>query len=189
MEYIVVLGHALGADGSMSHTLKLRLDRAIETYMDRKPDRIIVTGGKTAPGIDASEADVMAEYLVRHGIEEARIIKEGESLNTIENAYFSKQIIGRQGAGILVVTSDTHAERAGIIFSKVFGDGYKIEFGVSATPLDALPYALEHERTSLKEVIETFSRFDGRSTDAQIRLLIDLIRDKEGKARYRKRAA
>jgi len=150
MDYIVVLGHALDSEGSMSHTLRLRLDRAIEAYADRKPDRIIVTGGKTAPEIDASEADVMAEYLVRHGIVESTIIKEGEALNTIENAYFSKQIIGKQDANILVVTSDTHAERAGLIFSKVFGEGYEIGFAVSPTPLDALHHALEHQRMSLK---------------------------------------
>ena len=178
---VIVLGDALTPSGEMTDTLRLRLEKTLELCAEGMPGKIIVTGGKTVDGIPYSEAYKMAEYLKDHGIKESVIVREEEALNTIENAYFSRKIVGDAGTDIVVVTSDTHASRAYTIFRKIFGNGCNIVMETSPTPPNRLLRILEHERISLRET-EAFGTFRGDNVDAQIKALINSMRKKAGRA-------
>lgn len=74
---IVVLGERV--DDELSSTLIARLDLARQLYTG---GYMAVLGGRSGT---ACEADVMADYLIGHGIEDRFIIRERESTTTVEN--------------------------------------------------------------------------------------------------------
>lgn len=111
----IVLGYALSKDGKIKKPLIERLkvaEKAAKTYPESK---VIVTGGGGKQG--KIEADVMYDWLVEHGIDGARIIRENMSTDTIENALFSMDIIDREGLNdVTLITSATHMRRALALF-------------------------------------------------------------------------
>ena len=113
MKVVIVLGYKLNDDASMDDLLKQRLDLCIKLVNEEKYDKIIVSGGcPTPPGLDVSEADVMAEYLIKNNINSNMIIKENKSLTTEENALFSIPIAKSLNAKrIVVITTLDHMSR------------------------------------------------------------------------------
>ena len=91
-------------------TLYRRIKRAA-LYLKENPHTQAVTSGGKGPGEDITEAECMARYLVKMGIDSGRIIKEERSVNTNENLKFSLSIIP-DGASVVIVTSDFHIYRA-----------------------------------------------------------------------------
>lgn len=76
------------------------------------------TGRMTAQGM--SGAEVIQQMLVDHGVDTERVIFEGKSRNTVENAVLSKQLVNPQvGDSWLLVTSAFHMPRSMAIFCKV----------------------------------------------------------------------
>ena len=113
-DYIVILG-AMVRGETPSLILKERLDAGLD-YIKKYPEiKVILSGGK-GPGEDISEAEAMKRYLVSHGVEEARLIKEDKSTSTIENLKFTRDIIdkldNKKNKILLIVTSDFHMFRA-----------------------------------------------------------------------------
>ena len=110
---LIVLGGGIRGTGP-TLILKYRLDAAKE-YLDRNPDTLcIVSGGKGCDEV-CSEAEVMRNYLVLRGVDEARIVMEDASLSTEENFIYSKRIIDRRlgtDAGIVFVTTRFHVFRS-----------------------------------------------------------------------------
>lgn len=99
-----------------STVLKERLDTAI-SYLKQYPDvAIIVCGGQGEDEID-SEANVMANYLIKRGIPEKNIITENTSTRTKENIQNAqkKQSLGET----VIVTSDFHTFRAKLLASRL----------------------------------------------------------------------
>ena len=77
VDCLIVLGAQVRGK-KITDSLKRRLDRAV-MYLKKYPDtRVIVSGGQ-GPGEEISEADAMAEYLIRSGIDRERIIREDKS--------------------------------------------------------------------------------------------------------------
>lgn len=111
----IVLGYALSKEGKIKKPLIERLkvaEKAAKAYPESK---IIVTGGGEKQG--KIEADVMYDWLVEHGIDSERIIRESMSTDTIENALFSMDIIDREGLNdVTLITSATHMRRALALF-------------------------------------------------------------------------
>ena len=65
-DFIVVLGAQVQGDGP-SLTLKKRLDKALE-FLQAHPDRTVIVSGGQGPDEAHTEASVMAQYLLAHGV-------------------------------------------------------------------------------------------------------------------------
>lgn len=84
-----------------------------------KAKNVLITAGPN-DGENPTEAEVMRDLLVRWGIESSRIVVEGASANTRENALFSKPLIEERGySSLLLVTSAFHMPRAEACFRAV----------------------------------------------------------------------
>ena len=107
-DVLIVLGCAVRGE-RVSLTLKLRLDAALE-YLEHSPNTAVIVSGGKGDGESISEAEAMKRYLVSHGIDEGRIIKEDKSASTWENFKFSKDILDRRfpGASVAFVTTNFH---------------------------------------------------------------------------------
>ena len=95
---------------------------AAQLYSENKAPLIIASGGRipwwgTEQG---SEAADMAQLMERLGVPETAIIKEGDSLNTRQNAVNTKAILDRRQINtIILVTSGYHMPRSKRIFEKL----------------------------------------------------------------------
>ena len=108
---LVVLGCEVRG-GRPSGTLERRLQVA-KALLDEAPERICVVTGGFIPAEGMTEAEAMAPWLERHGIEAARIIPEPRALNTEENLAFSWELLDARGhaAQRCVISSDFHLWR------------------------------------------------------------------------------
>ena len=109
LDYLLVLG-AQVYDNGPSVVLKYRLDRAI-LYLQDNPDTICIVSGGQGENEPFAEADGMAEYLIKHGIDAERIRKEDASLKTIQNIRNSMEMI-EEGSSVGIVTNNFHLFRA-----------------------------------------------------------------------------
>ena len=73
-----------------------------------------MSGGQ-GPGEDIPESEAMAAYAVDHGVDDKRIITEQKSVSTEENLMFSKELIDKENAKIVIVTTAYHVFRALIL--------------------------------------------------------------------------
>lgn len=95
IDYLIVLGCKVHADGHPSKSLKYRLDRAIQ-YLDENPSCTLVLSGGKGSDEPISEAEAMAAYLVYNGVPENKIYLEKESKSTRENIVYSKALISKR---------------------------------------------------------------------------------------------
>ena len=110
-DYIVVLGAQVWPAGP-SLTLQYRLDTAAE-YLGKNPETICIVSGGQGGNEPFSEAEGMAEYLLKKGIPENRILKESVSRNTVENIRLSMEAADLAGAECVgIVTNDFHICRS-----------------------------------------------------------------------------
>jgi uncharacterized SAM-binding protein YcdF (DUF218 family) len=119
-----------------SPTLAARLDEGLVLARLSPAARVVVSGGQDF-ALHCTEADIMAGYLVAHGLGPARLIIEGRSTSTEENLRFSQQLLAEQGISktdpVTLVTSDFHLMRAEGIARKV---GFSaVGSAPAATPL------------------------------------------------------
>ncbi|MBC1433744.1 YdcF family protein [Paenilisteria rocourtiae] len=107
---IVILGSKVIDDPARPMpVLQERLDASILFIEGHESAKVIVSGGQ---GEDetVSEASVMKDYLVEHGIEASRIEIEDKSMRTDENLANSKAEF--ELGKTVIVTSDYHLYRA-----------------------------------------------------------------------------
>ena len=126
---IVVLGGAINMPGKIHHASGIidpsdRLLMALRSYHAGKAPLVVLSGGNNplfsgkVPG--PSEAEVMRQLLIEWGIPYAAIQVEGDSINTRENALFSRRLLVEHGIWrIILVTSAIHMPRAAAAFRKV----------------------------------------------------------------------
>ena len=87
---LVALGFELNDDGTMKDELIGRLKVALACSKQYKNAYVICTGGGTAKdNKKVTEAGLMGEWLVEHGLDKNRLIIEDKSLTTAQNAEFS----------------------------------------------------------------------------------------------------
>jgi hypothetical protein len=128
---IAILGRAL-ENGKVTETLENRLCRGFQAYMESKASNlfervfIILCGGFTATGLDISEALAMKKWLLSKfaGIPLGDLILEENSLTTVENAIFVRNIIIENPlmtnlTQLKVVTTESHLNRATFLFSNL----------------------------------------------------------------------
>ena len=121
---IVVLGFELNPDGSMQDELIGRLKVALECSKQYPNAYVCCTGGGTASeNPEATEADLMAEWLRNHGVAEERLIVENKSLTTAQNAEFSYNIFLAdypQINAVALVSSSYHIAWGSLLFESAF---------------------------------------------------------------------
>ena len=120
---LIVLGFQLNPDGSMQKELVSRLETALKSAEKYPESFVLCTGGGTAQSSDVTEAEVMAQWLEEHGIDEERIITENNSLTTSQNAIFSCQLLSQDYPEITqaaLISSDYHLPWASILFQTQF---------------------------------------------------------------------
>lgn len=123
MKIAITLGNRLNDDQSITKVMELRLQLTLQLYKDFDIDYIIVSGGVANKKAGVSEAAVMKQYLVKNGIPEEKIIEEGESMTTGENAKFSVKIAKDLKADtIIVCTTIEHMTRMVYNPVKLFSD-------------------------------------------------------------------
>lgn len=96
-------------NGKLSRYGENRLNATIPYLEEHKNTAVIVSGG-IGEQETFSEADVMAEYLIQHGISGERIILEDQAKNTWENIKYSFAMIGEKNT-VLGISSDYHVKR------------------------------------------------------------------------------
>lgn len=97
-------------DGSFSEPMLKRLTKTLEVEKDY--DKIVCCGGVANEAAGVSEAGAMEKYLVEHGVDSEKIIKEDRSTTTKENAIYSKDILEKLGVKqIALLTSRNHMYR------------------------------------------------------------------------------
>ena len=124
MKVVIVLGYKLNDDASMEERLIRRLDLCLKLINEESYDKIILSGGcPTPPGLEVSEAEAMAKYLIEKGVDKDMIILENKSLTTEENALFSVPIAKSLNAKkITVITTLEHMSRNFLNPVKLFAD-------------------------------------------------------------------
>ena len=91
-----------------------RLLRALDLLRSGEARAVLLSGGllSPAPG-EPSESEQLAKYLRQEGIDPGRIVIEGRSRNTRENAVESARIVSQRGwHRLLLITSAWHVPRA-----------------------------------------------------------------------------
>lgn len=107
--YVIVLGAHVHPNGP-SRALALRLNKALE-YAKENPDTIFIVSGGQGSNEAYTEASIMKQYLVEHGLDASRILEEENSTNTRENLLFSKELIP-DNASIGIISNGFHICRA-----------------------------------------------------------------------------
>ena len=105
---VVVLGNRLNDDGSISEIQRERLQLTLEIEKEINPDYYILSGGLANPIAGRTEADAMYENLIKMGLDSNKLIKEGNSLSTIQNAKYSVPIAKELGAEVLIICTSAY---------------------------------------------------------------------------------
>jgi uncharacterized SAM-binding protein YcdF (DUF218 family) len=130
-DVIVMLGGGATADTpnvhGAGHLMGFAANRLLTAaqlhYLTGAP--VIISGGQVFAN-SGKEAEIGRHILRGLGVDDTKIIVEGQSLNTTDNARFTKQILAERGfVSPVLVTSAFHMERAVQQFAK---------FDVSVTP-------------------------------------------------------
>lgn len=117
--FIIVLGGGIDLKGNLPSLVYQRLDKAIEIYQSNKKNnniKLVVTGKysflyhqlKKFP--PTTEAEKMAQYLLKKQIPKNKILLEKKSKDTIGNAYYLKKdvFIPHQETRAIIITSNFH---------------------------------------------------------------------------------
>lgn len=117
---IVVLGYELKPDGAMQPELKGRLRTALACAKQYPNAYVVCTGGGTArKNKSVTEAGLMAEWLINHGVKPRRLIVEDRSRSTVENALFTYDILREaypQVDSLAIVSSSYHIPWGALLF-------------------------------------------------------------------------
>jgi uncharacterized SAM-binding protein YcdF (DUF218 family) len=152
-DVIVVLGCRVHLGGRPSGAARRRAERAALAWQELRPTCVIASGGRRWNGI--AEADVLLSTLVARGVPRAAVVRELCSLSTLENAWYSAELM--RAAGLLrpaIVTCDWHMPRAIACFERL---GFEPTQVPALAPLGKASLAARH-------VLERARRWADRRT-------------------------
>ena len=111
---LIVLGYPANLDGTPSPDERERVLEAVRAYKAGVAQSIIMTGGSAHNRF--VEAHVMATYAVSQGVPPSAITEERQAQNTIQNIFYSSQIMrSHQWRTAEVISSSAHLGRAAMI--------------------------------------------------------------------------
>lgn len=113
-DVIMVLGQPAELDGSLKGEALERADEAVRQYNLGKAPVILFTGGAA---YNANvESDAMARHALVAGVPVAAVVRERESINTIQNITNAARIMHAHGwRSAQIISSHPHLWRASII--------------------------------------------------------------------------
>jgi uncharacterized SAM-binding protein YcdF (DUF218 family) len=118
---IVVLGNPANPDGTPGPEQRERTLEAVREYKRGAASQIIMTGGAAHNAF--TEAHVMAQLAISQGVPAADVIEEPQAKNTIQNIYYSAEIMHQHGwHSAEIVSSPSHLPRTSLIM-KAFDRG------------------------------------------------------------------
>lgn len=124
---LIVLGSPPDPDGKPSTEQRERVMEAVRQYRAGRAAAIIVSGGETLPGL--VEADTMALVAKEAGVPADKVIEERQALDTVQNIFFSHQIMQQHGwTTAEVVSSPSHLPRAALILEH-WNFGWRVQAG------------------------------------------------------------
>lgn len=108
----VVLGGAVWGPHTPSPDLKARLDAAAELYENGEAKRIAVTGGTRR--FNTFESEIGASYLMAKGIPGVNILTEHNTLNTLDQIRYVKDVLidSLRLKNVVIVSDIWHLPRA-----------------------------------------------------------------------------
>ena len=119
-DYAIVLGAGVNGE-EPSASLAARL-RAAKKYAETNLDCMLIVSGGKGDNENITEAECMRRWLVRNGVDEARIVMEDRATSTEENLAFSRAVIlGREpdfNGRVCVITEVYHVTRAKLFAHK-----------------------------------------------------------------------
>jgi uncharacterized SAM-binding protein YcdF (DUF218 family) len=111
---ILVLGCPATRYGKPSPEQRARVAEGVKEFNAGRAGHIIFSGGATEKQF--VEGQVMAELAQEQGVPASAIVVEGEARNTIQNMYFSDQIMREKGwTSVEIISSPSHLPRAALI--------------------------------------------------------------------------
>ncbi len=114
---IIVLGYPANLDGTASPEQRARVLEGVREYKAGAASHLIVTG--SAAHNQFVEADVMAALARAQGVPADDIVEEPQALNTIQNIYYSAEIMHAHGwSSAEVVSTPEHLPRAAMILAE-----------------------------------------------------------------------
>ena len=137
-DYAIVLGAGLSGY-EPAPALAARLDKAVE-YLNKNSNATVIVSGGQGKGEIIPEAQAMQSYLVRHGINEGRIIMEERATSTYENFLYSKEAIS--DGSVVFITNDFHVIRSAQM-AKL--NGINATHMSAPTPVTMLPVSCARE--------------------------------------------
>lgn len=146
---IVVLGDPADADGNPTPIELARVTEAVREYERGAAAHLIFTGAAVAN--QYVEAQVMARTAEAQGIPATAVLVEPQARDTIHNACYAVRLMkGRVWSSAEVVTSGWHAERTGLIFSRM-----PIEWRMHVAPALELRSGWYEDAKALVETLKT----------------------------------
>ena len=106
-------GH-LPVSSRLSSSSSKRILEAVRLYHLMDQPKIVISGGSGNPFVEVSESLLMRELLLNLRIPEKRIVTEGASKNTFENAKGIQRL--RLKPPLILITSASHMNRALRVF-------------------------------------------------------------------------
>ena len=154
-QIVIVLGCKVNGEAP-SLMLRLRLEAALQR-LEESPDSIAVLCGGQGPGEDITEAECMRRWLIFHGIDESRLIKEDQSENTRENVRNAAKILGIDSSDskeAVVVTTGFHLFRSKKICNS---EGFST-YGIAAKMPDLPFYRLNYYCREFASVLKMYAQ-------------------------------
>jgi len=113
---IIVLGTPSKHDGTPSPEQRERVLEGVHEYKAGIAPRIIMTGA--AAHNQFVEAHTMSQFAATQGVPSSAILEEPQALNTIQNIYYSAQIIHQHNwSSAEIVSSPNHLGRTALILN------------------------------------------------------------------------
>lgn len=113
-----------------------RLDKIIKLYKKKKVRKILVSGGVGYFNLKRTmtEAELMKNYLIQHGVLVEDILVEDKSRNTYENFLYCYELLKNEfdleKTSFILITSDFHMRRAIMLFEFFFNSYQLGAYGV-----------------------------------------------------------
>jgi len=99
----------------------LRVERAVELFNGRWAPVLVISGGSVYREI--THADLMRKHAIELGVPADKVITQGNSGTTAEDAEFTTKILRDRGVGrAILVTSPWHSARAVELFRSASPD-------------------------------------------------------------------
>jgi uncharacterized SAM-binding protein YcdF (DUF218 family) len=111
---IVVLGNPANPDGTPGPEQRERVMESVREYKAGVAPKVIMTGG--AAHNQFTEAHVMAQLAMSQGVPATDVIEEPQAQNTLQNIYYSAQIMHEhEWKTAEIVSSPSHLPRTSLI--------------------------------------------------------------------------